>query len=337
MKIATIENCDQIKVSVIVPIYNVEKYLDKCIESIVHQTYKNLEIILVDDGAIDSSGIIADESAQKDNRIQVIHQQNAGVSCARNVGLKAATGDYVCFVDGDDYIMPDYVWYLLKLVLEEDADISLTTDVFSNYNTHQNLDPHIDIVTPEVATERMLCYHYPIGVYCKMFKRDFLEKKNIRFLTDIFIGEGFNFNMAALQRANRIVEGHRKIYFYRRDNSTSAMTAFSINKWENGLKAIEEIKENLIFKTKKIERAWKFAWWRTNSDAYDSIRLANAQNEHREMYIKCLRVVRRQGYCSLTVPINKAQRMRAIVMMVFPSLIPYLIKLRKKKYIGEVS
>lgn len=324
-----------LKVSVIVPIYNVEKYLEQCIESILSQTHKNLEIILVDDGAEDRSGFIADEAAIKDNRIKVIHQMNAGVSCARNAGLDAATGDYICFVDGDDYVMSDYVMYLLELVFEKKADISITTDMFSNFEQTQSKDLDISVLFAKKAAEQMLCYYFPIGVYCKMFKRTFLEKNKVRFFTDIFIGEGFNFNMMALQRANQIVVGHRKVYFYRRDNSASAMTAFSIKKWENGLKAIEVIKENLLFDTKEIEQAWRFAWWRTNSDAYDSIMLANAKDEHREMYNKCRKVVRKQGYIALIVPVKRTQRMRAIIMMICPSFIPYLLKLRKKKYIGS--
>lgn len=105
---------ESVKVSVIVPIYNVEKYIGKCILSIIEQTYKNIEIILVDDGSLDDSGNIADEYATRDNRIKVIHKANAGVSAARNSGLDAATGDFVCFSDGDDYVMPNYVEHLLN-------------------------------------------------------------------------------------------------------------------------------------------------------------------------------------------------------------------------------
>ena len=91
-------------ISVIVPIYNVEKYLTKCIESIINQTYKNLEIILVDDGSPDKSPIICDEYAKKDNRIKVIHKKNGGLSDARNYGMSLATGEYISFIDSDDYI-----------------------------------------------------------------------------------------------------------------------------------------------------------------------------------------------------------------------------------------
>lgn len=112
------------KVTVIVPVYNVSSFLSKCIESICEQEYPFLEIILVDDGSTDESGKICDSYAEKDARIKVIHKQNQGVSSARNTGLDVATGRWICFVDGDDYIMPEYVSYMLALGVAYDADIA---------------------------------------------------------------------------------------------------------------------------------------------------------------------------------------------------------------------
>ena len=92
------------QISIVVPVYNVEQYLEKCVNSIINQTYKNLEIILVDDGATDSSGNMCDELAKSDNRIKVYHKENGGLSDARNYGVERATGEYIGFVDSDDYI-----------------------------------------------------------------------------------------------------------------------------------------------------------------------------------------------------------------------------------------
>lgn len=103
-------------ISIIVPVYNVEKYLDRCLESIVNQTYKNLEIVLVDDGSIDNSGEKCDEWLKKDNRIKVIHKQNGGVSSARNVGLEEASGKYITFIDSDDYVLENYIENLCTLI-----------------------------------------------------------------------------------------------------------------------------------------------------------------------------------------------------------------------------
>ena len=111
-------------ISVIVPVYNVEKYLNRCVNSIANQTYKNLEIILVDDGATDSSGKLCDQLASQDERIKVIHKMNGGLSDARNVGLSNANGEYICFIDSDDWIEKNYVQYLYELMLDNSCEIA---------------------------------------------------------------------------------------------------------------------------------------------------------------------------------------------------------------------
>lgn len=323
-----------IKVSVIVPVYRVARFLPRCIESIQQQDYQNIEIVLVDDGSDDESGKIIDEYASKDSRIVAIHKPNGGVSSARNAGLDKASGDYICFADGDDYVMTDYISYLLGLALEYHADISVTTAMFGNFDEKQTSDVSTQVYGAEKATELMLCYRFPIGVYCRIFRKKFLEKQKLRFREELFIGEGFNFNMDSIQRANKIAVGHRKAYYYRRDNESSAMSSFSEKKWVNGLHAIQVIKDNLIIKSDAIEKAWQYAWWRTNSDAYDSIVLAGAQESNRKMYETCRSTVRKNGFVALKVPVSRKDRIRAVLMTICPSAIPVMMKIREKKYIG---
>ena len=112
-------------ISIIIPIYNVEKYLKKCIESVINQTYKNIEIILINDGSTDGSGKICDEYAIKDKRIKVSHNENGGVAVARNKGIKMSTGDYIVFVDSDDFISNEYCEKMLEAVLRNNADIAI--------------------------------------------------------------------------------------------------------------------------------------------------------------------------------------------------------------------
>ena len=126
-------------ISVIIPVYNVEQYIERCIRSVIVQTYKNLEIIVVDDGSTDNSGRICDKLAQEDNRIKVFHQSNGGVSAARNIGLREAHGEFIGFVDGDDFIDSDMYDYLYSLIKDNKADISFCRfrhfgypDVFSD-------------------------------------------------------------------------------------------------------------------------------------------------------------------------------------------------------------
>ena len=109
-------------ISVIVPVYNVEKYINRCIDSILSQTYGYLEIILVDDGSKDSSGIICDAYKKIDSRIKVIHKENGGLSSSRNIGLDLCKGDYICFIDSDDWIAADTIEHLLLMITKYDGD-----------------------------------------------------------------------------------------------------------------------------------------------------------------------------------------------------------------------
>lgn len=322
---------ESVKVSVIVPIYNVEKYIGKCILSIIEQTYKNIEIILVDDGSLDDSGNIADEYATRDNRIKVIHKANAGVSAARNSGLDAATGDFVCFSDGDDYVMPNYVEHLLKLCLAYHADVAYTVDMYTTFHNEHIANSQVKVITPEDATENILCYKVPIGVYSKLFNREFLVKNNIRFLEDVYIGEGFNFNTACFQRANKVVMSNERIYFYRRDNEASAMTKFKEAKCQMALKAIDIIKANLVLKSARIEKAWTFAHWHTHFDMYCWIVNSNAIHINEELYKRCRSVAQKEAWIALSVPTKKSERIRGILGLIAPIIVAKLMLWRSKR------
>lgn len=322
---------ESVKVSVIVPIYNVEKYIGKCILSIIEQTYKNIEIILVDDGSLDDSGNIADEYATRDNRIKVLHKTNAGVSAARNSGLDAATGDFVCFSDGDDYVMPNYVEHLLKLCLTYHADVAYTVDMYTTFHNEHIANNQVKVITPEDATENILCYKVPIGVYSKLFNREFLVKNNIRFLEDVYIGEGFNFNTACFQRANKVVMSNERIYFYRRDNEASAMTKFKAAKCQMALKAIDIIKENLVLKSARIENAWTFAYWHTHFDMYCWIVNAKAKNENVELYKKCRYVSQSKAYIAFSVSTKRTERIRGFLGLIAPYIVAKLMLWRSNR------
>ena len=265
----------------------------------------------------------------------MIHKKNAGVSVARNVGINNSMGDYICFVDGDDYVMPDYIEYMMEQIIKNNADIALTTQMFGNFDKKQVKKDDIKTWDGEDAVEAILCYRVPIGCYCKLFRADFLE--DVRFIPEIFIGEGFNFNVSAFQKARKVVAGERKIYYYRRDNPTSAMTKFSIKKCECGLWALEVIKQNLTIYSKRICEAWRYANWRTHSDFYDMCVLAGVEKEYSEMYKKCLKVTRKDALSALHVPTSRQNKLRAVVMWVCPIAIPIAMRVRKVKYHVKVS
>lgn len=316
------------KVSVIVPIYNVEKYIEECIQSICNQDYSNLEIILVDDGSPDNSGAICDSYAQKDERIKVIHKANAGVSSARNSGLDIATGDYVCFVDGDDYLESDYVSYLLNLIIDNQTEISISKGIYDTFTPKNNNPDYIKVVSGEDAAVEILTYKIHIGVYSKMFSMGFLNENKIRFKENIRMGEGFNFNTFSFEHASKVAIGYKQIYFYRRNNIDSATTNFNEARWENGFYAIDEIEKDLYIKTDRMKNAIAYARWHTYFDALNNAYIMGANKTHKEFFKKCLKMTKALYKAAFNVDISKKDKTRAVLSKIAPL---FIAKRNKKK------
>lgn len=321
---------DKDKVSIIVPVYNAEKYLSICLNSILGQSYSNLEIILVNDGSTDTSLNIIKGYAARDKRIKIINQQNQGVSTARNNGIDTSTGEWICFSDADDILQPDYVEYLLNLAKTNNTDIALTTEMFSTFGGIQTVKQNIEVVSGEQAAIDILYYHIPIGVYCKIFRRSFLSD-DVRFYPDVFIGEGFNFNIKAFLKSEKVAIGNRKIYCYRRDNSQSAMTKFSIDKCKMALKAIDIIKENLSIKSDRLLEACRFAFWHTSGDMYNWMVLAKVGKKYPNMYHQCYVTLRSYSRRAIFAPLNKKELFRALVQFIHPRILAAMLEFRRWK------
>lgn len=247
------QNNDRPKVSVIIPAYNVEKYIEKCIGSILSQTYTNLELIVVDDGATDSTPQIIDAAAARDSRLIPIHKENGGVSTARNSGLDVCTGEYVVFVDGDDYLAPDYIEYMLGLAKQTNAGFCLSRNSFTRKGEAQVQEDRVETLTPEDATALLLSPAIIVGCWNKIYKRTLLLENNLRFSSELFYGEGLSFITTAAQRSNAVGVGCRKVYYYRRNNVASATTKFDIEKLYNGEKSLDVIEENMSISSPKID------------------------------------------------------------------------------------
>lgn len=324
-------------VSVIVPVYNVEQFLPKCIESILTQTYRDLELILVDDGSVDGSGAVCEAAAEGDARVRVIHRANAGVSAARNAGLDAARGRWVCFVDGDDWVLPEYVEYLLDLAAWADAPIATMRSFETDFNVRQPSRETKEVWTGERAVLGMLRYSLPIGCNARIFERNSLNAANVRFFEGLAVGEGFNFNCLAFQSVARVAVGNRRLYHYRKDNENSVTTRFDVEKWEDALRAIELIKKHTMLIGEEFERSWTYAWWRTNSDAYDLVVLSRSQGRYPEFYRRVLGVTRRQWTSAFKAPVSVQDRLRALVMGICPRIIPWAMLMRRRLHGIEVK
>lgn len=203
------------KISVIVPVYNVEQYLERCVESIINQTYKNLEIILVDDGSTDSSGKLCDELAKKDDRIKVIHKENGGLSDARNRGEEISTGDYVIFIDSDDYIHLEMISSLYTQIRLGDADVSIcgVMNVYSNSETPQcqNTKLFFTFNREGFLREYLIGERIPGGIWNKLIKKSITKK--IKFPFGLIYEDAY-YQYELLKHCEKYAVNTQPYYYY---------------------------------------------------------------------------------------------------------------------------
>lgn len=218
-------------ISIIVPVYNVELYLDRCIESLVSQTYENLEIILVDDGSTDACSTMCDGWSKKDQRVVVVHKKNGGAADARNVGLEIVHGDYVMFVDSDDWVSSQYVFYLYKGLSNSGADIC-ECEVLKTKNLQitQNTQSYSDLVCYDTETAMKLLiqdsvlHQYPVN---KIYKKECIG--NIRFVKGKLIDDEF-WTYQVFGQAKKIAKISNVLYYYFQGNVSIMRSPFSLKR-----------------------------------------------------------------------------------------------------------
>ena len=240
------------KISVIVPVYNVEQYLERCVDSIINQTYKNLEIILVNDGSTDNSGQLCDELAKKDDRIRVIHKKNGGLSDARNVGIDEAEAELVGFIDSDDYIDEDMYEVLINNLKAANADLSMCGhyDVYNNVPESQVSDKKTWELSPQEAIKMVMeAKILSVTAVNKLYKKSLFSEfkfKIGKIAEDAFI------MIKLLDKCNKIVATNEKKYYYvHRENSITTQK-FSL-KFLNVIEAYEQNKEIILEKYPELK------------------------------------------------------------------------------------
>ncbi len=261
------------KISVIVPIYNIERYLPKCLESIAGQTYRNLEIILVDDGSTDNSGRICDEFAVKDPRTRVIHQQNRGLWAARNTGQDAATGEYLFFPDGDDYFHLDMIRLLYEAINQGPKyDIAIAREK-AVWNTEEDICLRITPKTECLSRQTMIQGlfaegndRYYVFMWNKLYRRSLIQGLRTN---DYPRSQDFDFNIRAFLLANNAVIVDNDLYYWLQHSGSltkepdSLMMMFSCRikiLYRNYLDLSEENKKYgplFLFRLYKSMALWK--------------------------------------------------------------------------------
>lgn len=221
----------QDKVSVVIPVYNVEKYLGQCLDSVINQTYRNLEIICVNDCSPDNSVQILKEYAQKDERIKIVtHEKNGGLSVSRNSGLDAATGDYVYFIDSDDWIDLDYIEKMVEAIKRENVDIVLNVNIICEYIDKQKMYPCF--ISENYFSDGGLMFrneainNAPPMIWSHLYKKNFFEKYHLQFINNTsednikrYIHEDVVFQHESLTKTDKIYVFLGSAYHYRQNAS----------------------------------------------------------------------------------------------------------------------
>ena len=326
--------CKTPKVTFIVPMYNVEKYIEKCIQSIRNQSISDIELILVNDGSPDQSGMIADNLSAQDSRIQVIHTGNSGVSSARNIGIDVAEGEYIVFVDGDDYLHRDYAKYMLSLAKESSADFAMSSNCVIYREGLEELPFEVTYEFEEWDNDRAiyeLLYPGQINVGCwnKIFKREFIVTNNLNFSTELYMGEGLDFILRAAQIANKVAVGSEKVYYYRKDNENSATTAINVPKYINALRALDVINKHIVNKSDLYHEAMTAHLYIAKFYAFRAIQVTGKMNNYSRESCCYLRDLRKELPTLLKMNIKRNIKVRIIIFIVSPVLGDFISKLKK--------
>ncbi len=318
------------KISVIVPVYNVENYLKKCIDSILNQTLEDIEIILVNDGSTDSCKEICDEYARKDNRIKVIHKPNEGLSMARNAGIREARGQYIGFVDSDDYIAWDMYEMLYQNIITYNADISIC----GLYNCYKEKSiPQYDgdeflVMNNEEALKTALeGIKFSVNAVNKLYKKELFD--NIEFPKGKLSEDAFTIPKILSISSKIVFDSVPKYYYMHREDSITTSKFkeqdFDVVKaYENNLKLIKEDFPHL-----KKQAEFRLLWAYTY--VLDKMILSQDFNDS-SLYKKTASTLKRLTLSILLNPFFSAKRkVVTVLFLISPKLYSFMLKYQKKR------
>ncbi len=220
------------KVSIIVPVYNLEEYIENCIRSLLNQTYENIEILCIDDGSKDNSAAVIEKLIEEDNRVKYIHQENGGVSSARNKGLEVANGEYIMFVDGDDYMHYQAVEILVNSIELSDFDIVCAPE-FKTSLTDESMSEIVNYKCEETDHNGLFSYKYgsALGksVWSKIFRND--VAKSVKFVENFSNGEDANYIVKILCKDANVGVVDKNLYYYFTRENSSVTSEFTQSKF----------------------------------------------------------------------------------------------------------
>lgn len=321
-------------ISIVIPVYNCQNFVEQCISSISAQSYKNIEIVAVDDGSTDKSGTILDNLAAKDKRITVLHTENRGLAAARNLGMLKCKGEYLFLVDSDDFLNTNCIEYYYSLISSTHAQIAIAPPYKSlGGSAPSQAIPETEIISGVDAMLRMLYYRITISVWGKLFSRKLIDDNHILANENIGYGEGFSFSIECLQQAKSVAIGNQQVYNYRINNPNSNMTKFQPKLVIDSIKAQKYIKTVVKANNAKNKSALDYAYWHTCCDCLNTIIGAHVIKQNRDMYKMLIRECRKTALNNLFKPIPIVDKIKSILYFISPILAAKTINLfRRRKF-----
>lgn len=316
-------------VSIIIPVYNVEEYIEKCLDSILTQTYKNLQIILIDDGTKDNSGKICDDYARGDARIEVIHKPNGGVSSARNMGLEVVKGEYLCFADPDDYVEPQWIEKLVMQIQKSELGICGYYEVVDGKKT-SGTSGNLILLEQEKALELLLKENSYRGyLWNKIFRADLVKINNLHFQSEISVWEDVLFVFTYMNLCQKISYDPTPYYDYIYRETSASHGSVAIEKAYSAIVAKESMLKCLSADYTAVRKQLEC---RLVTSSLTVLRIdALSENETKKENIvyreNAIRYVRKYGRTSLS-QLTKADKFSVLLCLIHPVLFEICYKIK---------
>lgn len=318
-------------VSVVVPVYNVEKYIERCVKSILNQSYKNIEIVLVDDGSTDKSSRIIDNIAKNEDNVVVVHKKNSGVSSARNVGIDTSSGDYIMFVDGDDWVEVDYISCFLDVLIDTNSVIAMNTNYFYDNGVCKKDFDGIKVLDSDTVAEYIYRGKIFVAVWNKIYSANFLKNHNIRFNENIWFGEGMLFNIDCLAHVRKVAVIGRNLY-HQVANPNSAMRNFNIKSYYCGIESLKLQKKTCAAFSCNVNNALDLHMYGYNRSIIEGlVRTDNVKN-YKDEYYKCIKQLRKNIMIPLKYEESLKSKIKWLLYFINPGFMAKIMIKRTNKH-----
>jgi len=318
--------------SIIIPVYNIEQYLKQCLESIINQSYNNIEVILINDGSTDKSGVICEEVSILDNRFKVVHTENRGVSSARNMGLSIATGDYIVFVDSDDWLENKAIEKINNLLQDRLYDL-IIFGVVKEINNQQipmysnqtsgciNSNKDIENVLPLLIKQEV------INPPFKVYKHELIRNNGIKFETSVNIAEDYLFNMQCFLNANSLYVMEDILYHYMIRDNISLTRKFQVDKYQKLMQVNDKLKDIVSLKgnNDRIEEALLYIRLKNIYSCFLDIFNKDCKYNYQEKLAHLKRIINKEKKVNFFKIKDRNYKILAIILKLNSSKLIYLL------------